>query len=126
VALLVRLTKQRRLSGVENVFVDRRIATAIRIMHRDRRRKLPVRDLAKQVHLSVWHFTRLFKAETSVSPSYYMRSIKVKEAQQLLDGTFLSVKEIAAHVGFGDRSHFSRDFKKLCGQSPSRFRTTVE
>ncbi len=106
--------------------MDRRIATAINIMHRDRRRNVQVRDLATQVRLSVWHFTRLFKAETSMSPKRYMRSIKVKDAQELLDGTFLSIKEIAAHTGSGDRSHFSRHFKKICGQSPSKFRTTTD
>ena len=105
--------------------MDRRIATAIRIMHRDKRRKLLVRDLAKRVNLSVWHFTRLFKAETAVSPKHYIRYIKIKEAQGLLGETYLSIKEIAAHVGFGDRSHFSRDFKQLCGQSPSNFRVTT-
>src|SRR6266849_5994232 len=102
--------------------MDRRVETAIRIMQHDRCRKLAICELAKRVNLSVWHFTRLFKAETSVSPTHYMRCIKVKEAQGLLSETFLSVKEIAAHVGFGDRSHFSRDFKRLCGQSPSSYR----
>ena len=105
--------------------MDRRIATAIRIIHRDRRSKLRVSELAKRVNLSVWHFTRLFKTETTVSPKHYIRYIKIKEAQGLLGKTYLSVKEIAAHVGFGDRSHFSRDFKKLCGQSPSNFRVTA-
>jgi AraC-like DNA-binding protein len=46
----------------------------------------------------------------------------MKQAEALLSGSFLSVKEIAASVGVGDRSHFSRDFKKSYGHAPTRFR----
>lgn len=50
----------------------------------------------------------------------------MKEAEKLLIDSFLTVKEISATLGFGDRSHFSRDFKRLCGQSPSAFRDSAE
>jgi two-component system, response regulator YesN len=102
--------------------MDRRITTAISIIRQNTGSKLSVRELAKRVNLSVWHFTRLFKADTSVSPAHYMRDIRMKVAQGLLEESHLSVKEIAAQAGFGDRSHFSRDFKTLSGQSPSSFR----
>lgn len=55
-----------------------------------------------------------------------MCRLKMKEAQKLLIDSFLTVKEISATLGFGDRSHFSRDFKRLCGQSPSAFRDSAE
>jgi len=102
--------------------VDRRIETAIRIMHVETHRNLPIAELAQRVNLSSWHFIRLFKAETSKSPKYYIRYLRMKQAEQLLSESFLSVKEIAAKVGFGDRSHFSRDFKRLFGQAPADFR----
>jgi len=106
--------------------MDRRIQTAVRIIHRESHRCLPIRDLAKLVNLSPWHFTRLFKSETSSSPKAYIRCLKMKEAEKLLVDSFLTVKEISATLGFGDRSHFSRDFKRLCGQSPSAFRDSAE
>lgn len=106
--------------------MDRRIQTAVRIIHRESHRCLPIRDLAKRVNLSPWHFARLFKSETSSSPKTYMSRLKMKEAQKLLIDSFLTVKEISATLGFGDRSHFSRDFKRLCGQSPSAFRDSAE
>jgi AraC-like DNA-binding protein len=81
-----------------------------------------MRDLARQVNLSPWHFMHLFKAETSVSPNQYLRSLKMKKAKALLKDSFLSIKEITSLVGFNDRSHFSRDFKSLFGQNPSEFR----
>ncbi len=102
--------------------MDPRVEHAVRIMHLNASHNVSIFQLARRLNLSPWYFAHLFKAETSVSPKHYMRDLKIREAQNLLRGSFLSVKEIAAKVGFGDRSHFSRDFKKLCGLSPSDFR----
>ncbi|HXW92315.1 MAG TPA: AraC family transcriptional regulator [Terriglobales bacterium] len=102
--------------------MDRRIETAIGIMREELHRNLPVRELASEVHLSPWHFIRLFKAETSVSPKQYVLDLKMRQAEQLLDESFLSVKEIAATLGFEDRSQFSREFKKLRGCAPTEIR----
>jgi len=46
----------------------------------------------------------------------------MQEAQRILSETFLSVKEISTMLGNIDRSHFSREFKVFCGQSPTEFR----
>ena len=102
--------------------MDRRIEATIETMHKDIHRNIQVRELAAQVRLSTSHFIRLFKAETSLSPKQYVRCLRMKQAEALLDDSFLSVKEIAASVGVGDRSHFSRDFKKSYGCNPTDFR----
>jgi AraC family transcriptional regulator len=103
--------------------MDRRIETALKVIHNDIQRNIPVTVLAQQVRLSTGHFIRLFKSETSLSPKQYVRCIRMKQAEALLDESFLSVKEIAASLGAGDRSHFSRDFKKLYGHTPTTFRS---
>jgi transcriptional regulator GlxA family with amidase domain len=102
--------------------MDRRIEAAIDMIHKDIHQNIPVHELAREVRLSTGHFIRLFKAETSVSPKQYVRCLRMKQAECLLNGSFLSVKEIAASLGVGDRSHFSRDFKKLYGRTPTHFR----
>jgi len=102
--------------------MDRRIEAAIKIIHTEVHRNIPVSELAERVRLSIGHFIRLFKAETSLSPKQYARCVRMKQAEALLDNSFLSVKEIAVSVGIGDRSHFSRDFKRLHGQPPKHFR----
>ena len=103
--------------------MDARIQMTIRAMQNSKTQRLQMRDLARQVNLSLWHFTHLFKAETSISPKRYLRDLKMKKAAALLEGSFLSVKEITSLVGFNDRSHFSRDFKSAFGQNPSEYRT---
>jgi AraC-like DNA-binding protein len=102
--------------------MDRRIETALGIIQDGFQHNPRVRELAHQVHLSRWHFIRLFKAETSLSPKQYVRNLRMQEAEELLSQSFLSVKEIAASLGFEDRSQFSRDFKKFRGSAPSKFR----
>jgi transcriptional regulator GlxA family with amidase domain len=102
--------------------MDRRIEASIKAIHNEIHRNVPVAELAQLVRLSTSHFIRLFKAETSLTPKQYVRCIRMEQAEALLNGSFLSVKEIAASVGVGDRSHFSRDFKKLHGRTPTDFR----
>ncbi|MGB6687619.1 MAG: AraC family transcriptional regulator [Terracidiphilus sp.] len=102
--------------------MDRRIETAVRIIRTEIHRNVPVHELAQQVRLSTSHFIRLFKAETSFSPKQYVRCLRMEQAEALLNDSFLSVKEIAASLGVGDRSHFSRDFKKQFGSAPANFR----
>jgi|SRR5580698_819903 AraC family transcriptional regulator len=102
--------------------MDRRIEAAIETIHKETQRNVPVHELAQQVRLSTGHFIRLFKTETSLSPKQYVRYLRMKQAEALLNGSFLSVKEIAASLGVGDRSHFSRDFKKIYGHAPTTFR----
>jgi hypothetical protein len=47
----------------------------------------------------------------------------MERAKNLLESSFLSVKEIAYRVGMNDESHFVRDFKATYGSSPSCYRT---
>lgn len=46
----------------------------------------------------------------------------MRRAQELLETTFLSVKEIMAKVGVTDESHFVRDFKRFHGCTPAQYR----
>ncbi len=58
-------------------------------------------------------------ALTDLSPSDFLKSIRLKKAAFLLQQGLLNVNEIASLVGFNDRKYFSKEFKKLHGQSPS-------
>jgi hypothetical protein len=47
----------------------------------------------------------------------------MERAKDLLESSFLSVKEIAYQVGLNDESHFVRDFKSTYGFSPALYRS---
>jgi AraC-like DNA-binding protein len=102
--------------------IDRRIRAVVEHLHANLCERISVADLARSVNMSRWHFCHLFKAEMSQSPSHYMRTLKMQEAQRMLLETFLSVKEIRATLGNIDRSHFTREFRNYCGLTPTEFR----
>jgi transcriptional regulator GlxA family with amidase domain len=84
-----------------------------------------VPELAQAVNLSRSRFAHLFKQETGVSPARYLRDQRLDRARDLLERTFLSVKEVMAQVGFNDPSHFSRDFQRIYGASPRGWRRKI-
>ena len=79
-------------------------------------------QLAAQAGLSKFHFQRLFKAATGVSPSRYHINLRMEEARRLLRETRMSVLDVALEVGYTDPSHFARLFRRETGLSPSEYR----
>lgn len=78
--------------------------------------------LAAEAGLSRFHFQRLFKAATGVSPSRYHIDLRMEEARKLLRETRMSVLDVALEVGYTDPSHFARLFRRETGLSPSEYR----
>ena len=102
--------------------MDRRIRAVIERLHANLCACTSIAELARSVNMSRGRFCRVFKTEMSQSPSHYIRTLRMREAQRMLSETFLTVKEIRATLGDIDRSHFSREFKNFCGLTPSKFR----
>ncbi|MFN8655191.1 MAG: AraC family transcriptional regulator [Candidatus Obscuribacterales bacterium] len=75
-----------------------------------------VADLSEQANLSPYHFCRMFKTSTGMTPHQYLIKIRLKAARELVksDNT-LTLKQIAQRVGFFDASHLSRHFKRMYG-----------
>lgn len=78
--------------------------------------------LAEQAGLSRFHFQRLFKAATGVSPSQYHINLRMEEARRLLRETKMSVIDVALEVGYTNPSHFAQLFRRETGLSPSDYR----
>jgi len=78
--------------------------------------------VAAQVGLSYDHFRRKFAKETGMTPNQYRSSQRLRAAQNMLVETEMSLKEIAASVGYYDAFAFSHRFKQFTGLSPSAFR----
>ena len=72
--------------------------------------------------LSVSRLCHLFKSYTGMGPARYLKLLRLQRAKKLLEASALSVKEIAARLGYGDPSRFGEDFRRTVGFSPQRHR----
>ncbi|WP_222355848.1 AraC family transcriptional regulator [Rhizobium leguminosarum] len=79
-------------------------------------------QLAETVGMSEFHFSRLFKKATGLSPSRYFIRQRVARAQLLLQETDTSIIEIGMSVGYSSPSHFAQVFRRETGLPPSHYR----
>jgi len=80
---------------------------------------------AGQLNLSARAFSNKIKQQLGKPPSVLIHERVILESKKQLHLTYLSVKEIAAKLGFDDEHYFSRYFKKYVGISPTSFREQV-
>ena len=89
--------------------------------HLDRR--LTLAELAKNAHLSEYHFHRLFKRYSSETLNGFITRVKLERSGIFLRvNRSVSITEIAYRYGYSDSGSYSRAFKKHFGVSPARFR----
>lgn len=81
-------------------------------------------ELADIAGMSAFHFSRLFKNATGLSPSRYFIRQRIARAQQLLQETDLSIIRVGFAVGYSSPSHFSQVFRRETGLLPSHYRKT--
>jgi transcriptional regulator GlxA family with amidase domain len=84
---------------------------------------LTLSDLSKDLKLTNSYFIRLFEKRMHQTPMKYYMKLKIEAASALLSSTDLSVKEVAARLGFASEFHFSRQFKLKTGLAPSSYRS---
>ena len=82
-------------------------------------------DLAETAGLSAFHFARLFKQSTGVSPHQYLLQRRLERAKELLRKPSMSLSEVGLESGFADQSHFTNVFRRFVGATPSKFRSSL-
>jgi transcriptional regulator GlxA family with amidase domain len=123
--LLACLIQKRQAAVPESTDTVQRAAQAIIYMSEHLDQPLRVAALARLAGLSAAHFGELFKQHTGCSPRDYLHLLRIHQACRLLRDSPLSIKEIAARVGYPDPFHFSRQFKAFQGLSPSEYRENI-
>lgn len=83
---------------------------------------LSLRDLAVEACLSEFHFARMFRGSTGLSPHRYVTRRRVETAQAKLARTNTSQLAIALDTGFGSQAAFIRAFRKSTGLTPGQYR----
>lgn len=68
------------------------------------------------------YFRKLFKSFYGTSPVKYINMLKLTRSKELIDSGLYSLSTAAEQSGYSDMSHFSREFKKAYGVSPSEYK----
>ncbi|KRE49615.1 AraC family transcriptional regulator [Paenibacillus sp. Soil522] len=99
----------------------RQIDQAIRLLSLQYGQQLSIEGIAHTLGYHRAHLTRLFKEATGLPPMQYLYKVRMKKAEELLEGE-LTIAQIAASVGYNDPLFFTKQFHKWSGQSPTEFR----
>jgi len=85
-------------------------------------RDLTITEIASNVYVSPFHFSRIFKMFTSYSPHRYLIDTRLKNAENLIKNSDLPITEICFSSGFDSLEYFSAAFRNKYRLSPSQFR----
>ncbi|MCU4746995.1 MULTISPECIES: helix-turn-helix domain-containing protein [Streptomyces] len=83
---------------------------------------LTLADLADSAGLSRFHFARLFKETTGITPGRFLAAVRLHRAKRLLLSTSLNIADVSAAVGYVSLGSFTTSFTVGVGISPGRFR----
>lgn len=98
------------------------IDEAIAYIHRNLDEPLPLSRLARHVAFSSYHFARIFKERIGLPPLYYVSSLRLQRAKDLLLNSNLSVRQIGLEIGQQSLGTFTTRFTERVGMTPGEFR----
>ena len=100
----------------------RRVIEAIRLIESDAARPLELREMAAVAGMSKYHFLRVFRRLTGMTPHRYLVSVRLRHAALALASSRRPVIAVALDAGFGDLSTFNRTFRAVFGLTPTQYR----
>lgn len=83
---------------------------------------LSLSEVAQAVNMSAFYFCKTFKKATGMTFTDYLARVRVEKVKNLLLNPHKRVSEAAYEAGFQSLSQFNRVFRKIAGESPSRYR----
>ena len=99
-----------------------RIGAAISHLESNYQEPINLNQLAAIAHMSKRNFVRSFQAAMGNSPIAHLIQLRVNRGASLLRRNEHTVTEIAFRVGFSDSNYFTRQFVKLLGTTPRKYR----
>ena len=97
-----------------------RIVRGLERLREEFDRPLRIESVARELGMSVSGFHHHFKAVTAMSPLQFQKQIRLQEARRLMLGEGFDAASAGHRVGYGDASHFTREYKRLFGAPPAR------
>lgn len=126
--IVIKLANIRRAHGAHKdnlMSVEKEMNTLVEYITMNPRRIVGNQELADVIFRSKDYVIKRFFANFGATPYDYQIQQKMFSARNMLANTNLSVKEIAASLGYEDQHYFSFMFKKRCSMSPTQYRKKV-
>lgn len=120
--MLVLVSRQRQERRSINGTTREQIEAAAAYFNENYIARINVDEYAESLHMSTAWFIRSFKQYVGLSPARYIQSLRIVNAQRLLERTKYSIGEVSEIVGYDNPLYFSRVFKKETGLSPAQYR----
>jgi AraC family transcriptional regulator len=105
-----------------NGLTNRKLALVLDLIESDLSQNFSLSVLANAAGLSEYHFLRMFKQSTGLTPHQYVINQRIERAKELLKRTDMTVTEIAYLLGFSTPAHFTHHFRRKTGITPSELR----
>ena len=109
------------LYNIDSTITDIRIRKITRYISSHYAEKISVRKMADMVGLNPVYLGALFKQETGMTLNHYLVKTRVRNAKNLLRSGEYKVSTVAELCGYCDVYHFYKQFKQICGISPSGY-----
>jgi len=85
-------------------------------------RTISSEEVAQAAGMGYTKFRQIFKDYTGLTVGSYINEIQLSKAKEVLEGSFLPIKEVALECGFENVDYFCSFFKRHTGETPSQFR----
>lgn len=108
---------------MEDSYSSFTIRRAVKYINEHLSDKILLSDLAGHVDLSSEYLCRIFKKFMGITFKKYINLVRIKQAEELLLTTELSMKRIAERIGIQDEGYFNKIFREYNKCTPSRFRS---
>ncbi|MCH4154290.1 MAG: response regulator [Saccharofermentans sp.] len=116
---------ERSVRIIDSTFEDKSVSAvdqAKNYIDKNYDKDLSLDDISREVDISPYYFSKLFKNKTGVNFIDYLTNIRIEKAKTLLADSDKSMKEICVTVGYSDPNYFSRIFKKVTGVTPTEYK----
>ena len=122
--IITAMAGDRRLPAAPTAREAKRVVEAIRFVEADAARPLQLKEMAAAAAMSKYHFLRVFRRLTGITPHQYLISARLRRAALALASSRRPVLQIALDAGFGDLSTFNSRFRATFGLTPTQYRAS--
>ncbi len=120
--MLLLIRRQLDTDPSTNNLMQTEVEEAAAYFNENYNRNISISQYAKTHHISANQFIRNFSQVLNMTPKQYIVSLRITNAQMLLESSDYTIQEIAAFVGYNDPLYFGQVFKREVGVPPSQYR----